>query len=50
MPIIVAYKILVGDSMQALEAAVKEAIKQGWQPIGGVAVNGSMFYQAIAGH
>ncbi|MGD0801377.1 MAG: DUF1737 domain-containing protein [Terracidiphilus sp.] len=50
MPVIIAYSILQGASIQQLETLVKDAISKGWQPIGGVAVSGGVFYQAMAGH
>jgi hypothetical protein len=50
MAVIVAYKVLEGASKKDLEAAVKEAIKQGWQPLGGVAISNEIFYQAMGGH
>jgi hypothetical protein len=50
MSVVIAYMVLEGASRQELEAAVKDALRKGWQPIGGVAVSGGMFYQAMAGH
>jgi hypothetical protein len=50
MPVVIAYMVLEGATKELLEAAVKEAIRKGWQPIGGIAVSGAMFYQAMAGH
>jgi hypothetical protein len=50
MAVIIAYKILEAASMQEIEALVKEAISKGWQPIGGIAVSGGRFYQAMGGH
>jgi len=50
MPVLIAYAILQGTTKEQLEALVREAIGKGWQPIGGVAVSGNVFYQAMAGH
>ena len=50
MSVVIAYMVLEGASRQELEAAVKDAIRKGWQPLGGVAVSAGMFYQAMAGH
>jgi hypothetical protein len=49
MQVVIAYMVLEGASKQELETAVKEAIRKGWQPIGGVAVSGNMLYQAMVG-
>jgi hypothetical protein len=46
---IVAYQILEGTTKEQLEALVKDAISKGWQPLGGVAVAGNIFYQAMVG-
>jgi hypothetical protein len=50
MSVVIAYMVLEGTTKQELEAAVKDAIRKGWQPIGGLAVSGNTFYQAMAGH
>ena len=50
MTVLIAYTILQGTSKEQLEALVREAIGKGWQPLGGVAVSGNVFYQAMAGH
>jgi len=50
MSVVIAYMVLEGATRELLEAAVKDAIRKGWQPIGGIAVSGSMFYQAMGGH
>jgi protein involved in ribonucleotide reduction len=50
MTVLIAYTILQGTTKEQLEALVREAIGKGWQPIGGVAVSGNVFYQAMAGH
>jgi hypothetical protein len=50
MPVLIAYTILEGSTKEQLEALVREAIGKGWQPIGGVAISGKVFYQAMAGH
>jgi len=42
--------ILEAETKKQLEALVKEAIGKGWQPLGGVSSNGSLFYQAMAGY
>jgi hypothetical protein len=50
MSVIIAYSILQAASVQQLEALVKDAISKGWQPVGGVAVSGGVFYQTMVGH
>ncbi len=50
MSVVVAYIVLEAASKQQLEVLVKESISRGWQPLGGVAVSGFMFYQAMAGN
>ena len=50
MPVVIAYKVLEAETKAELEAAVREAIGKGWQPVGGLAVNNGRFYQAVAGH
>lgn len=49
MSIVVSYSILKATSPKDLEDKVKEAIKRGWQPLGGLAVNNGEFFQAMAG-
>jgi len=49
MPQIVAYVVLEGASIKKLEEAVKEHMSKGWQPLGGVSVSGTHFYQAMVG-
>jgi hypothetical protein len=49
MSIVIAYIVVEAPSRKQLEAAVKEAIGKGWQPVGGVAVSGGVFYQALTG-
>jgi hypothetical protein len=49
MQIVVSYSILKATSPKDLEDKVKEAIKRGWQPLGGLAVNNGEFFQAMAG-
>jgi hypothetical protein len=49
MPVVVAYKILEASTKEKLEALVKEFIGKGWQPLGGIAVAGISFYQAMVG-
>ena len=49
MSIVVSYSILRAASPKDLEDKVKEAIKRGWQPLGGLAVNNGEFFQAMAG-
>lgn len=44
---IVDYKILESSNYVSLEKSVLLHIKNGWQPIGGIAVNNSKCYQAI---
>jgi len=50
MSVVIAYMVLEAATKDLLEAAVKDALRKGWQPIGGVSVSGTMFYQAMAGH
>ena len=50
MAVVIAYSVLEAESKKQLEKLVSEAISKGWQPIGGVAVSGGMFYQAMGGH
>jgi hypothetical protein len=49
MPVVIAYMVLEAASKKELEAAVKDAIRKGWQPMGGVAVSANLFYQAMVG-
>ncbi len=49
MSIVVSYSILKAPSPKDLEDKVKEAIKRGWQPLGGLAVSNGEFFQAVAG-
>ena len=49
MSIVVSYSILKAPSPKDLEDKVKEAIKRGWQPLGGIAVSNGEFFQAMAG-
>lgn len=41
------YKIVYGETMELLEAAVKAHIADGWLPQGGIAIYGGVLYQAI---
>jgi hypothetical protein len=50
MSVVIAYMVLEADSKQELEIAVKDALRKGWQPIGGISVSEGKFYQAMAGH
>jgi hypothetical protein len=47
---VIAYSVLEGATKELLEAAVKEYIRKGWQPIGGIAVSGGIFFQAMVGY
>ena len=49
MAVVIAYAVLEAASRVELEAAVREAIGKGWQPVGGIAVSGGVFYQAVVG-
>lgn len=50
MAVVVAYMVIEGTTKDELETLVKAAIGKGWQPIGGIAISGRMFYQAMVGH
>jgi hypothetical protein len=50
MSVVIAYSVLEGATKELLEAAVKDAIRKGWQPIGGIAVSNGVFYQAMGGY
>ena len=50
MSVVVAYKILEGATVKQLEALVADAIKNGWQPVGGVAISGTTLYQVVVGY
>ncbi|WP_419148762.1 DUF1737 domain-containing protein [Pseudoalteromonas 'SMAR'] len=41
------YKILYGETPNALEQAVNELLEAGWQPQGGIAFEMGMLYQAM---
>ena len=47
----IKYKIVEGGSVYQLEVAVRNEIKNGWRPFGGVAVDGGYrppsFFQAM---
>lgn len=47
--VVIAYKVLEATTRQALEEAMREALSQGWQPLGGLAIANGVFYQAIVG-
>jgi len=49
MSVVVAYTVLEASSKEKLEVLVMEFISKGWQPLGGVAIAGLSFYQAMAG-
>lgn len=49
MSVVIAYKILEAPTREQLETLVKQAIGQGWQPTGGLAVANGTFYQAVVG-
>ncbi|MDR3724430.1 MAG: DUF1737 domain-containing protein [Terracidiphilus sp.] len=49
LSVVIAYKVLEARTREDLEKAVYEALGQGWQPLGGVAISDGMFYQAIVG-
>jgi hypothetical protein len=42
------YRIISGDGTHDLESNIKYYIRDGWDLIGGVVVEGDNFYQAIA--
>lgn len=50
MSVVIAYIVLEAASRELLEVAVKDSLRKGWQPIGGVAIQGNVFYQAMVGH
>lgn len=41
------YKIVASGDRDKLSVFVNEAIKEGWEPTGGVAVSDRAFYQAM---
>jgi hypothetical protein len=49
MPVVMAYMVLESTTKQALEEAVREALSQGWQPLGGVCIAEGIYYQAMIG-
>jgi hypothetical protein len=49
MAVVVAYMVIEGTTKEELENLVKVAIGKGWQPLGGVAIAGRFFYQAMVG-
>ena len=49
LAVVIAYKVLEATTRQALEEAVREALSQGWQPLGGLEISNGIFYQAIVG-
>ena len=49
MAVVIAYMVLEAASRLELETAVKDALRKGWQPMGGIAVSGGVFYQAMVG-
>jgi len=44
---IVKYRLLVANSQNKLETAVNAAMQEGWQPLGGIAIGGLDWLQAI---
>ncbi len=44
---IIGYQLIRRGSREALVKAVMEALKQGWEPQGGVAHDGTYYCQAI---
>jgi hypothetical protein len=49
MSVVIAYMLLEAESREQLETVVKDAIRKGWQPQGGVSVSNGIFYQAMVG-
>lgn len=49
MSVVIAYMVIEAGTRQELETAVKDALRKGWQPLGGVSVSDGKFYQAMAG-
>lgn len=49
MSVIIAYKVIEAATREALEEAMREALSQGWQPLGGICITNGVFYQAIVG-
>lgn len=49
MSVVIAYMVLEAASRQELESAVKDALRKGWQPMGGIAVSAGVFYQTMVG-
>lgn len=41
------YKVVERSSPDALGTAVTDALRAGWQPVGGVSVNDGRYFQAI---
>ena len=44
------YKIIQSDNLDSLQTAVNEAIKDGWQPLGGVIAIAKSYYRYTASH
>ena len=44
---ILKYRVLVATSQKQLEIAVNAAILEGWQPLGGIAIGGIDWLQAV---
>jgi len=49
MAVVIAYMVIEAASREELESAVKDALRKGWQPLGGVSVSDGKFFQAMAG-
>lgn len=47
MPKIIDYRVLHEYNQDILAGMVREAIGDCWQPFGGIAIKGNIFYQAI---
>ena len=47
--VVIAYRIVEAATREALEAALAEALKEGWQPLGGLAISNGIFYQTLVG-
>jgi hypothetical protein len=41
------YRVLLAPNLQELSEAVKDLMKQGWRPQGGVVIDKTLFYQAM---
>jgi hypothetical protein len=44
---ILKYRVLTANSQKQLVIAVNDAIQEGWQPLGGIAIGGLDWLQAM---